>query len=144
MRKPKNKQPRAIASINFGMYPGYCMFVYGYSWDELMIELKKRDDKEWILPISDDKEIMDGAEYQAMHRTVENTKTGEVKNYFYIMYKKKFLFRDMSYVILAHEVLHIIQFYTKPIFDRNVEIENEAYLHSHIMKQCLDAIRLAK
>ena len=36
---------------------------------------------------------------------------------------------------LAHEVLHLCQIFLPKFFDRNLEMENEAYFHSHIMRQ---------
>jgi hypothetical protein len=38
-------------------------------------------------------------------------------------------------VSLAHEIIHLCQTFLPKYFDRNNEMENEAYFHSHIMRQ---------
>lgn len=60
---------------------------------------------------------------------------------FYIYIGEEFKFTDYEYCKLAHEVLHICQFLLPDFLDRNREFESEAYLHTHLMEQCLKAIR---
>jgi len=60
---------------------------------------------------------------------------------FYIILTEEFDFSDYAYCKLAHEVLHICQFILPDILNRDREYECEAYLHTHIMMQCLNQIR---
>jgi hypothetical protein len=50
--------------------------------------------------------------------------------------------KDYDYCALAHEVLHLLQF-ALPRFgiDMHKETESSAYLHTHVMSECLEALR---
>jgi hypothetical protein len=124
-----------MISIDFGMFPGRCLFVYGYTYRQMVRELKKQKCKELVAGIEGEREFIDSSEYCAMHRTC-----GE-SHLYYIIINRKFKFTDQHYATLAHECLHICQFFLPRILDRNREHEAEAYLHTHLMIQCMGHIR---
>lgn len=145
----KKSKIKIIDFLNMGCYPGTVLFSYQFSYDELLFQINKNykskrwtDEKPfWSIGISDDKSKIDNGNYFALYREIYNTKTKEEKHLYYIILKKEFLFTDWDYVMLSHEILHICQFFLPDILDRNKEIEAEAYLHSHLMQQCLKIIR---
>lgn len=74
-----------------------------------------------------------------MMRTITTIK--EKRHYYIIRIPKEFTFSDLDYVTLAHEVLHITQYFLTDVLDRDVENEAEAYFHSYLMEYCLNVIR---
>lgn len=154
VKKTRNLKIKPSASkkfiefINHGCYPGFTMFSCGFKYDEIISELKKmykttkeeEKDQHWLIALQGDKVLIDGGTKFGLRRVIENTKTGETKDLFYIILDE-FKFEDYDYLALAHECLHICQFFLPNILDRNKEIEAEAYFHSHLMKKCLEAIR---
>jgi hypothetical protein len=137
MGKLKNKPVKIITSLNFGCYPGYVLFTAGFSFDEIRMDLKKKKSYDWLKAIENE-EFKDAAA-RAFKRVV--FRKDETRTCFFVMIKKPFAFTDQDYIILAHEMLHICQFYTPDVFDRNREIEAEAYIHSHLMEQALSQMR---
>lgn len=127
-----------MSSIDFGVYPGKCLFVYGYKYKQIIKELKKQDCHELIAAIKGEKEFIDNTDYCAMRRIAGKS------DLYYIVINRKFKFTDQHYATLAHECLHICQFYLPKILDRNREHEAEAYLHTHLMLQCLNLLRKIK
>jgi len=138
MAKQK-KEVQVMKILDFGVFPGKLMFSHGFSYDEIMDQLIEQKCDGWAEAISKDKELFDNSQYTASYRIVE--KKGEHFHFYFIILQKQFQFTDYDYCVLAHEVLHICQFFLPDILDRNREIEAEAYLHTHLMKQCLSAIR---
>lgn len=130
---------RIIQSIDFGIFPGFCLFAYNYSYDELIKALNKKPENGWAKAISTDRELIEGGSYFALRRTLVHPKHRE-KDYFYIIITEEFKFTGDEVCKLAHECLHICQFYLPAILDRDREREAEAYFHTHIMKQCLKAM----
>ena len=140
------KSNKIIDWINFGIYPGYCMFSVGFTFDEIMLHLKEsegndRDLKDWISGIEDDKALIDSGSNFGLKRTLENTKTGKVKHLSYIIFTDRFGFTDYEMCKLAHEVLHICQFVLPDFMDVEREFESVAYTHTHLMSQCLELMR---
>lgn len=129
--------------LNNGCYPGYVMFSCGFNYAEIVTLLKRKKAHDWLLPISQksDKELIESGSYFALLRTTVNPKTGEKVRYLYIILTKCFEFTDQEYCTLAHEVLHITNFFLREILDRDNEMEAEAYYHTHIMEQCLEVLR---
>ncbi len=123
-----------------GSYPGHTVFMLGFSFDEVKKILKKKKANDWLDAFTHASQQNTGTGCWASHTTLEFTKTKEVKHYFFI-YLPSFDFSDYAYCKLAHEVLHICQFYLPDILDRNKENEAECYLHTHLMQQSLNAIR---
>jgi len=120
------------------------MFSCGFEYDEIMKLLKQKKAEHWDTGISGDKELIDKGNWFGLRRVIENSKTKESKTLFYIIIKETFDFKDYSYCKLAHEVLHICQFFLPDCLDRNREYECEAYLHTRIMEQCLKVLRGGK
>lgn len=128
--------------FDFGIFPGMCMFSIGYKYTELMTELRKRsrNDRDWHRAMDGDEELFEGAQYIALSKTMEDTNTGERSYYYYIVIDS-FDFSDYDFCRLAHECLHICQFFLPRALDRNKEHEAECYLHTHIMRKCLQIMR---
>lgn len=130
-----------LAWLNTGIFPATIMFSCGFKFDELITLLKRKKTDHWYKAIENDKKLIDKGSYFALHRIMDNLKTGESRNYFYIIITEEFKFTDFEMCKLAHECLHICQFMLKDFLDRDREFECEAYLHTHIMQQCLKTLR---
>lgn len=124
-----------IDSVNTGIFPAIVLLCHGLSYDDIIKLLNRKNSIEWKNALLDDKELIDSGEYFALKRYYNN------KKYYYIIIKDKFLFEDYDYCQLSHEVVHICQFLLPDLLDRDREIECEAYLHTHIMQQCLKLLR---
>lgn len=139
---PKPKIYKVLHWLDMGIFPGYVMFSCGFTYSEVMKMLKKnKKATNWALGLSEDKKLIEGGNYFGLKRELENIKTGEKKKMFYIFVKEDFKFTDYEYCKLAHEILHICQFYLPDLLNRDREIEAEAYLHTHLMMQCLKVLR---
>lgn len=138
-------QKKCLEFIDFGIYPGYCMFSNGYTYDDLIEELSgyKGQHDQWALALEDDRKLIENGNYLALHREVYKG-TDKPVHYFYIITKDPFKFTDYEMTKLAHECLHICQFFLPDLLDRNREYESEAYFHTHIMSQCLKILRKNK
>lgn len=130
------KKVKKIAFLDHGIFPGHTCFCVGYNYDEIIFELNKmygrKKDRFWVTGIMDDKELIDSGDNFGLRREIENLKTGERKDFYYVILKK-WEWSDEDYCKLAHEFLHICQFFLKRVLDRNKEIEGEAYFHTHLM-----------
>lgn len=142
MKKRSNKIIKLIHWLDTGIFPVNIMFSMNFTYDEIIKELKNKKANDWKLGISSekDKELINGG-WVAMRRDIENTRTNKIITNFYISLNTQFDFSDYDYCRLAHECLHITQFMLKDFLDRDREFECEAYLHTHIMQQCLKSIR---
>ncbi len=136
----KKNKLKVIQWLNMGSYPGYTVFIMGFSFDEVKKILKKKKALDWLNAFNHAIKLNTENGCWANGTTMENIKTAEIK-YYYFIYIPAFDFKDYDYIKLSHEVLHICQFYLPAILDRNKEHEAECYLHSHLMQQCLNAIR---
>lgn len=137
----KEKDLKILEWIPMGHFPGYLMFNYRFKHKELMIELDNLQASNYIQAFSDDPERVD-KNWCAMHREMENTKTGEKINLYMLNIPDVFDFNEpYDYCKLAHEVLHICQFYLPDVLDRNIEIEAEAYFHTFLMEKILNLIK---
>lgn len=126
--------------LNTGIFPCTIMFSCGFDYDEIVGVLKDTSADEWLVGIENERELIDSGNWLGLKREI--VKEGEKPCvYFYIIIKGDFDFSDYSYCKLAHEVLHICQFMLPEFLDRDREFECEAYLHTHIMSQCLKQIR---
>lgn len=145
------KSPKLIDWINFGNFPGILLFSVGNSHAEIVKRLHRKDldaDKagQWIAGLRDEAEFLNNklSYGVAMRRVLEHRKSKKSVTLFYIILKRFDLKDTHDIVALAHECLHICQFYLPDVLDRNKEHEAEAYLHSHLMDQCLKLIKKAK
>lgn len=134
----KIKKISLIDWLNLGMFDGTILLSVGYTHADLCAYLKKIKAEGWLNAIKDTEITKEN--WYALRRVVENIKTGEKTNYLFIIIPR-FEFLDNDFVLLAHEVLHIVAFYLPDLMDRNREYECEAYLHTHIMRQALNKIR---
>jgi len=130
----KSKIINVSTTIDFGILQGTCMISFGFSYQELKKQLKDEKCNEWISAAKKADDLFKNAKYFAC-RTVHKG-----VDYYFLIFKEPFDFTDKHYTILAHEALHITQFLCRQ-FHIDQEDEFQAYLHSHIMEQCLDAIR---
>lgn len=136
----KNKKFQSIEWISFGIFPGYLMFVHDFKHSDIIKELDKLKAEDWKSGIEYEEDFVDNGCWKAMYREVINTK-GISKKLFYLIIPEQFDFSDYDYARLAHEILHICQFYLPDVLDRNKEHEAEAYLHTHLMTKCLEVLR---
>lgn len=137
----KNKIVKVLSWLDTGIFPATIMFSCGFKYDEIVKLLKQKKAHDWFSGIADEKGFIDSGNYFAFKRIIENTKTGQRKTMFYIIITDQFKFTDTEYCKLAHEALHICQFFLPDCLDRDKEHECEAYLHTHIMSQCLSVLR---
>src|SRR4030042_3579980 len=118
------KHIKLIKFFRMGSFPPMIMFSVGFDYDGIVAHLKKAKAKEWLRGIENDKVFITNAKYCALSREIINTQTeGVVKKLYYLIFTEEFLFTDYSYCILAHEVLHLVQFALKPILDVSKEVE---------------------
>ena len=148
--KTKDKAHQTIDFLNNGQFHGDVMFLYGMNYDEIIASIKKLSkgknpiDPDWLMGINseEDRRVITEAHACALKRekVVDDV---VVKTMFYIVIKDKFKFTPDDYITLSHEVVHQCQFYLPYLLNRDVEIEAEAYYHSHIMRQCLRIMKEA-
>lgn len=135
------KSQKKITWFSTGVFQVAILFVYRFSYEETISHLTKIKATDWKLAISNDKTLIDGANYIALKRTIENKKTGEEKTFFYLFIKNEFKFEDYDYCVLAHEVVHLCQFILPDFLERDREIEAEAYFHTSLMQAVLKELR---
>ncbi len=146
MKKNKKSSAKYMASLNFGIFPGYCLFTCGFTVPEILSYLDKsslsKEDNTWKDAVSTvaDRILKDNPPYQ-VDKIVSKDTSGKLKVYYILYIRDKFDFSDLSMCCLAHECLHLCQFYLPDILDRNQEHECEAYLHTHLMTQALSVLR---
>jgi hypothetical protein len=133
------KKIAVLDYIDFGIFPGGVTFTNGFSADEVIKQFKKQKLKEYAAAFETQKEFFETANYAAAKVYMEEN--GEEIKYFFLFTKEYFRFTDYEMVKLAHECLHICQWFLVDILNRNKESEAEAYLHSHIMTACLKILR---
>lgn len=129
------KKRQVLHYINFGIFPGGVLFSNGFDVDELLKLLRG----EWKEAFKQEYDFFKNSNY-AYAKIYSNT--GKI--YYFIFTKEQFRFTDEEYCKLAHEVLHICQSHLVDILDRDKEKEAEAYLHTHIMRECLRILRTGK
>lgn len=137
----KEKVIKGMYWFDTGIFPATVMFVFGFTYDETLAELKKKKAHSWALAIRDDRKLMETSNYLTMKRCFTNTKTGAPVDHYIIKIKKPFKFTDFEYCKLAHEIVHICQYFLPDVLDREKEHEAEAYLHTYLMEKCLAALR---
>lgn len=144
---------KIVRFLNMGIFPGTVLFSAGFTCKEFYEHIEKNYrtgiwEKEkglatWLEGIRGEEEKFSTNNYWASFREMIHPKHG-TKRCYYILIFDDFKFTDMEMVKLAHECLHICQFHLPDVLNRNKEIEAEAYLHSHLMSQCLKELREAK
>lgn len=134
---------KALAILNTGIFPNPVLFSCGHTYEELLKILARKKQKYWIQGLMqvDLGAVLSTVLAYAVAELVVDEKSNKRQTMYYILVRDPFKFTDIEYVTLAHEVLHICQFYLPELLDRGKESEAEAYLHSHLMEQCLKALR---
>lgn len=139
MKKRSKTSFKCLNWLNCGIFPPIIMLSCGYTYDEIVASLNKTSaGKKWIQGLEYQKELVKKASWLAIRTTVNS------RDYFYIYLKDPFEFTDDSYCCLAHECLHICQYALPALLKRDNEHEAEAYLHTHLMTQCLHYLRGGK
>lgn len=134
------KSACVIHTINFGSFPGKCMFSVGYTFDEIVKELTKQKLKPWLETFKTTKEHFHSeCAGFASQRTL--TEKGSAYYFNFLHLRDQFDYSEKSHTILAHEAIHLITFHLKGMLDIVKENEAFAYTHTHILKQCYDAMR---
>lgn len=123
-----------IHGIDFGIFDGTVSFACGYSIKEMQAFYLKEGCKDWAGGLRG-VTLLPNCRGMAMYRVVKGV------HLWYLIMREPFGFTDDEYCTLAHECLHLVQFRLKDTLDRDREFECEAYLHTHLMKQCLKALR---
>lgn len=122
--------------IDHGIFPGYTYFSCGMSYEEMIEDIKKNKDLlDWTKALEPYKDMIGNQSGLAIKTNINDN------IYFFIILRNVFNFSDEDYIILAHECLHVSQFFMPIVLERDREIEAEAYFHSHLMRNCLDIIR---
>lgn len=129
--------------LDTGIFPATVMFSCGFNYDELTKLLKQKKASDWLQAMQYQEKFIRGSGYCAYAVDLINSK-GQQKKLFHIYLDKTFRFTDTEYIKLAHEILHICQFLLPDILNRDKETEAEAYLHTHLMEQCLKILRSKK
>lgn len=138
---------KTIQWLNTGIFPATVMFSCGFTFHEVKAHLKKVKATEWLKAFDDPSvnEMMDSRTWFAKSIVMEfwDKKQGKYtdKKHLYFIIIPDFHRGDNDYVKLAHEVLHICQFFLPDVLDRLKEHEAEAYLHTHLMRQILAALK---
>lgn len=133
------KKFEGMSWLNMGCFPHDVLFAFNMDYKEITQMLKEKESLDYLAGLKKDKQLIKDGKYFALSRPVKSD-TGEIFELYYIIIKE-FNFTDDDYCILAHEVLHITNFYLQKVLDRNKEFEAEAYFHSHLMRQCLNVLR---
>lgn len=131
---------KVVEWLDFGIFPGHCMFVMGFTYDEVIEILEEKGAHDWIKGLYGWKDRITENSNRAFSVEIYHTETGDSK-YLYYIFLKDFDRSDWAFCKLAHEVLHVCQFYLPGVLDRNREHEAEAYTHTHLMNQCLKAMQ---
>lgn len=135
----KKSKPH-IVTLDAGIFPCRVLFTVAVKHEEILARLKKNKSMDWYDCVASEGEFYK-LPYWAGKRVYTNTKTGQERIYFLFHIGRPFDFSDWDMVMLAHECLHLCQFMLKDILDRDKEHEAEAYLHSHLMTECLKILR---
>ena len=134
------KSKRVIESLDFGIFPGKALFSCGFTPQEISNYLKKSS-PEWYKAYG-----------EIMSELIRTNPKARVDKFFFVTEKQEriyynlyirdpFKFTDHEMAVLAHECVHLCQFHLEDILDIRKEYECFAYLHTHLMEQCLKKLR---
>lgn len=128
---------KAFVFIKNGIFHGYTLFVCGYSYKQMLDRLNEYEEKSWFNAVnhSKAKELFEDA--HACCRVEINDSI----NFPIVFIRNGFRNKRDDFVVLAHELIHLNQFYLSDFIDRNKEIECEAYFHTYMMNECLNALK---
>lgn len=132
----KKKSDKHINWLNFGSFPGICMFIVGFTYDEALKISTRKKYGDWILGLEQTKSIWDEPNAGFVSKRKVNG-----KNYYYLVLKNRFDFTDERHATLAHEILHLCSFHLSDFLDPMHENEAFCYTHTHLMNQCYKILR---
>lgn len=123
--------------LNFGAFFGSCIFICGFTYEEVLKHFKrKKTPADWVKCVESTLYLWENDNWAfASKRTIDG------RDYFVLVLKNKFDFKDDSHAKLAHEVLHLASFHLKEFLDPMQENECFAYTHTHLMTQCYKILR---
>lgn len=133
---------KIIKFIDLGTYPGHFLFAVGMSHKEICQWLKRN---RYVAHLSgldnpETKQLMGECYGLTLKRPSTNSKNG-VKYDGYTVLLREFNRKNNDHItVLAHELLHLTQFYLGERVDRTVEYECEAYFHGYVFRKCLDLL----
>lgn len=137
----KSKAKKYIEYLDCGIFPIGVALLYNQSIEDARNHFSKSKQWDWFAGLAGEEKFFEQYKNFALKSTLEeSTGRKETKELYYIVLNQPFTRKNIDYVIIAHEVLHLCQFILPKILDRNKEIEAEAYLHSHLMTQILNII----
>lgn len=129
-----------MTTLNFGSFPGKCMFTCGYTYKEIYDSLKKQKLTAWLDAFKTCEYLFDGVTAGfASHRTLEID--GSIYYFHFLHLRDHFDYTDNAHSILSHEVIHLCTHNLKDILDIVKENEAFAYTHTYILKQCYEVLR---
>jgi hypothetical protein len=138
----KEDKKKVFTSINMGIFYGYCFVSAGYTTDQVLAYLKgNKNTKDWAEAFEVIKPSIEKNDSHCQVDTVTVTEEGKQTKYYFLYMKQPFGFTDHEMCELAHECLHLCQTVLPDYLDRDKEMECEAYLHTHLMSQCLKVFR---
>jgi hypothetical protein len=121
------KKKHSVRLINHGVFPGETIVHINISPEEM---IKKTKNKKWLFYYKNLVEENNGKNFCNMTDIDGET--------FSSIFIEKRNGTEEWYVILAHEVIHLVQFWSSKIgIDMVKEKEATAYFHSHVMRQIL-------
>ena len=134
-----------IENLDTGIFFANVCFVYNKSHNEVRDYFDKKRFYDWFAGLTGDEKIFKDSKWFALSRKLEDVSGRKPdKNLFYLVINDKWNPCPENYIKLAHECLHLCQFILPAFLDRDREIEAEAYLHSHLMRQVLNIINNKK
>lgn len=140
--KKKEVRKKVFTSINMGMFYGHCFVSAGHTPQEIHDYLKKdKTTKDWADAFEIIKPKIQINDPHCQVDTVVSTEGDKVVKFYFLYIKNPFGFTDQEMCELAHECVHLCQHVLPDYLDRNKEMECEAYLHTHLMSQCLKTFR---
>ena len=125
-----------VTRIDFGIFPFRCAAVSAASELSALVEYFRVHDENWHAAA-----LKIDPKMHANTCWVTYLRHSDASCFF--LFAPPFEDRPEWYIAAAHECLHLCQFALPLLgtFDRNMEIEGEAYLHTHLMRQVIDAMR---
>ncbi len=132
---------KIIKWLDCGIFHGAVLFSVGFEYEKILAQCKKEKANDWICAVQAKEDMYRNAFGFCSVVTIENPR-GIEKRMPIIHLKNAFVWNNAEHhKVLAHEILHLCQFYLPDFIGGRHENECEAYFHSHIMKQCYDVIK---
>jgi len=140
----KDLSDKILCWYDMGIFPAHLMFSCGFTQDELNMHLKRKKAKQWIAGMAAEinTSLFNGKAWGwAVRHVIKHDQTGEEVTLFHVHIRDKFDFSDESFIKLAHEIVHVCQFFLPDVLNRDREYEAEAYLHTYLMRNIIKDLR---